>query len=144
MWPMKHNSSKDNNKNPHHHMAKSCLPGTYTYHLMYRLFPKLGPHSHSLCLQIHPCLGCTCIKEHWHWFIRAIIRCGWWGSQDCGRSWSLTIAPQGGKWGWCRNVDYHGNTLNRQYGYECMTQWQCLHKNSKYGIAKSWWHFLPE
>jgi hypothetical protein len=50
---MKYNPNKGNNKNPHHHLAKSYLHGTYTYHWIYRFFPKIGPYNHSLFLHIH-------------------------------------------------------------------------------------------
>jgi hypothetical protein len=55
-WLMKHNPNKGNNKNSHHHMAKSCLRGTYSYHLTNRLFCKPGPHCHRLYLHTHLCL----------------------------------------------------------------------------------------
>jgi hypothetical protein len=122
----------------HTSYGQELSPGTYTYHLMYRLFPKLGPHSHSLYLHIHPCLW-----PHMNQKALTLVYQGyapgrgWLGSQDFGQCWPLTIAPQGGKWGWSRYADSHGSTLNRWYGCERMTRWQCLHKNSKYGIAKS-------
>jgi hypothetical protein len=67
---MKHNPNKGNNKNPHHPTAKSCLPGTYTYHLTYRLSPKLGPTATAYPSTPTLVYGRTCIKERGHWFIR--------------------------------------------------------------------------
>jgi hypothetical protein len=67
---MKYNPNKDNNRSPHHQMAECCLPSTYTYHLIYRLFPKLGLYRHSLYFHITLVYGCTCIKEHCYWLIR--------------------------------------------------------------------------
>jgi hypothetical protein len=41
---MRHNSSKHNNANLHHHMTRHVGPGTGIYHLTYRLSPRQGPH----------------------------------------------------------------------------------------------------
>jgi hypothetical protein len=71
MWSMKHSSSKGNNKNLHHHTAKSCLSCTYTFYLTYRLFPKLDPITTAYTFIPTLVYGHTCIKEHRCWFIRA-------------------------------------------------------------------------